>query len=65
MMLAPGWRKMISRTAGLPFDESGGAHVLDRIGDRGDVREPHRGAVAIGDDQRAVSVGLAATDRWR
>ena len=30
-MFAPGWRKMYTITAGLPFDEADVAHVLHRI----------------------------------
>jgi len=33
------------------------AHVLDRIEHLGDVREPHRCAVAVGDHQVAVLLG--------
>ncbi len=35
MMLAPGWRKMISSTAGLAVGEPGVAQVLDRVDDLG------------------------------
>ena len=44
--------------AGLAVDEAGVAQVLDRVGDFGDVGEPDRGAVAIGDDEIAILRGL-------
>ena len=61
MMLAPGWRLTVTTIAGevtgLPFDlgrRPEVADVLDAVGDLGDVRQPHRRAVALGDHQRRV-----------
>ena len=42
------------RDAGLAVDQTGVAQVLDRIEDLGDVAEPDRRAVAIGDHQIAI-----------
>ena len=66
MMLAPGWRKMISEHRRLAV----------RRARRCACPRPSRrrratsdsctgGAVAVGDDQRRVLVGLAAAGRWR
>ncbi len=54
MMLAPGWRYRITQHRALAVDEAEVAQVLDGIHHLGDVREPHRRAVAIGDDEVAV-----------
>ncbi len=58
MMLAPGWRKMMTVTGALAVQVAGGANVLARIGDVGDVGQPDGRAVVIADDQRLVVVGL-------
>ncbi len=42
MMLAPGLRKMITMHGGLAVGEAGGADVLDRVVDVGDVGEADR-----------------------
>ena len=65
MMLASGWRLMITSTDGLPLADAGVAHVLHRVDDLGHVGKPHRGAVAVGDDQRQVLGGASWPDRWR
>ena len=41
-------------TAGLPLASPALRTVLDRVAHVGDVGQPHRRAVAVGDDQRAV-----------
>ncbi len=43
----------------LAVGEPGIAQILHRVLDRGDIRQPHRRTVAIGDDERAVLRGLA------
>src|SRR2546422_4674750 len=39
---------------GLAVGDAGVAHVLHRVDDLGDVRQAHRGAVPVGDDERDV-----------
>ena len=58
MMLAPGCRLMISSTDGLAVGRAGVAQVLHRVDDFADVGQPHRRAVAVGDDDRHVLGGL-------
>ena len=57
--LAPGWRWMLRMTAGVVVRPRGEAHVLGVVDDVGDVRQAHRRAVAVGDDELAVLVGRA------
>ena len=64
MMLAPGWRKMMMKTARLPSSVAGGADILRRVDDVGDIGEADGGAVVIADDQRLVVVGLRRSGRW-
>ena len=61
-VLVPGWRwtaRMMDRVL-LGAVEVPGRHlvVFDAVGDLRDVAEPHGRAVAIGDDQRPVGVGI-------
>ena len=58
MMFAPGCRKMISENARFAVHKTRGAHVLNRILHVGDIRQPHRRAVVIADDERLVVRGL-------
>ena len=58
MMLAPGWRKTMIGIARLPFRYPATRDVLHRVGDLRDVREAHRRAVAVADDQGRVVVGV-------
>ena len=58
MMFAPGWRKMMTVTARLAVQIAGGADVLHRVVDVGDVGQPHRRAVVVADDQRPVVLGM-------
>src|SRR6185437_4585180 len=41
----------------LLVEAAGDAHVGGGVDDLGDVAEPHRGAVAIGDDESAIGIG--------
>ena len=45
MMLAPGWRKMMTETALMPSDVAGGAEVLGGVDDVGNILEADGGAV--------------------
>ena len=56
MMLAPGWRWMLTMTAGVVVHPGRLLDVLDAVDHVGDVGQPHRRAVAVGDDQRPVLV---------
>ena len=56
---------MLTITAGWVVHPGGLLHVLDAVDDGGDVRQPHRRAVAVRDDQRAVFARSTAADRWR
>ena len=49
----------------LAVGEAGVAQILHRIDDVGDVGEPHRGVVAVSDDQVAIVGGRGSPDRWR
>ena len=57
MMLAPGWRKMMTKTARLPSSIAGGADVLRGVHDIGNIGEADGRAVVIADDQRPILVG--------
>ena len=54
MMLAPGWRWMFRMTAGVVVHPGGLLDVLHAVDDVGHVGQPHRRAVAVGDDERPV-----------
>ena len=56
MTLAPGWRWTFRITAGVRVGPGAELGVLGAVDDGGDVGQPHRRAVAIGDDQLAVVV---------
>ena len=51
--------------ARLPSAQAGDAVVLDAVDDGGDVAEPHRRAVAVGDDERAGTRRRGRAGRWR
>ena len=46
IMFAPGWRKMMRMTAGLPFGETEVANVFDGVDDVADIGQADGGAVA-------------------
>ena len=54
MMLAPGWRNRMTSTAGLPLDRPALRRFSTESWTSATSRQPHRGAVAVGDDQRLV-----------
>ena len=58
MMLAPGWRKMISVDRALAVQIAGGADVLHRVGHFRDIGQTHGRAVAVTDHKRLVIVGM-------
>ena len=58
MMLAPGWRKMMSVTDALAVQIAGGTDVLHGIRDLCHIGETDRRAVAITDDERLVVRGV-------
>ena len=64
MMLAPGWRKMMTDDRPLAVHVAGGAEVLRRVHDIGHIGEPHGLAVVIADDQRPIIGGRARSGRW-
>ena len=39
--------------------------VFGAVGDGGNIRKPHRRAILVGNDQRAVLVARRSADRWR
>ena len=53
MMLAPGWRLRMTSTAGLPLARPALRRSSTESIDLGDVGQPHRRAVAVGDDRAA------------
>ena len=69
MMLAPGWRWMLTITAGVVVHPRRLLHVLGVVDDVGHVGQPHRRAVPVGDDERAVIVArqhlIVGADRVR
>ena len=54
MMLAPGWRKTMSRTAGFPFVSPPVRRSSTESVTAATSRDPDRRAVPVGDDERAV-----------
>ena len=54
MMFAPGWRKTMTSTLGLPSASPRFRRFSNRILHPRDVLQPHRVAVAVGHDQRPV-----------
>ena len=61
MMLAPGWRWMLTITAGVRFIQAACLDVLRVVDHVGDVGQRHRRAVAIRDDQRLVILALVSS----
>ena len=53
-MLAPGWRDRTTATPGLPLTRPALRRSSTEFDDFGDVREPDRRAVAVGDHQIAI-----------
>ena len=58
MMLAPGWRKMMTVTDALAVQVAGSADVLHRVCHLSDVGQADRRAVVITDDERLVVLGV-------
>ena len=54
MTLAPGWRWTFRIIAGVRVGPGAELGVLGAVDDRGDIRQPHRRAVAVGDHQVEV-----------
>jgi hypothetical protein len=52
MMLAFGWRKQDDQDRRLSVGHAEIAHILNGVLNVGDIREAHRGTVAIGDHER-------------
>ena len=57
MMLAPGWRWMLTMTAGVAVHPGGLHRVLGAVDDIALHRHAHRRAVAISDDEWLVVRG--------
>ena len=57
MMLAPGWRCTLTMIAGVGVGPGAELGVFRPADDGGDIGQPHRRAVAIGDDERSVLIG--------
>ena len=55
----------LHQNGGLAVDRAQVADILDPVIDLGDVLEPDRRAVAIGDDQGLVVAGQRWHCRWR
>ena len=55
----------IQNDGGRFVDPGGLPHVFGAVENSGDVGEPDRAAIAIGNDQRPVAVAGNAVDRWR
>ena len=54
MTLAPGWRWMFRITAGVRLAQAASLVFSGAVDDRRDILQPHRSAVAVGDDQVQV-----------
>ena len=59
MTFAPGWRWMLTSSAGVRFIHADSRVFSAAISTRGDVGEQHRRAVAVGDDRIEIVAGIA------
>ena len=64
MMLAPGWRKMMTVTEGDAVQVAAGANALRRVLHIGDVGKVHGQPIVVADHQRTCIRRLWRSGRW-
>jgi len=64
-MLAPGWREMTITSPGFTIRQSDDMNIFDRVLHIGDIGQPDRRAVFVGDNQVCDTDRRGKSDHYR